>query len=105
MHTAINHVTDTCLYLGYWKARVSTAYPDAEIVAFDSHPPGSDQPYHGNSAAAAAVGEGGAEALARYPGYTLFLCCPPPDDPMALECLQEVSREAVRQTARQAVRQ
>ena len=44
--------------------------------------------YHGSVPAFTTVERGGAEQVKRHAGYTLFLCYPPPDDPLALECLR-----------------
>ena len=42
------------------------------------------------------VDAGGAKSAARTPGRTLFLCYPPPGQPMAAECLAKYRRAAGR---------
>lgn len=74
---------------GYW-AKLLRAQ-GVEIKAFDKAL--SDNEYHGNIPAFTKVQRGGAANVRRYRDHTLFLCYPPPDDGMAIACLQAYTGE------------
>eukprot|EP00208_Stichococcus_sp_RCC1054_P008353 CAMPEP_0206150624 /NCGR_PEP_ID=MMETSP1473-20131121/38397_1 /ASSEMBLY_ACC=CAM_ASM_001109 /TAXON_ID=1461547 /ORGANISM="Stichococcus sp, Strain RCC1054" /LENGTH=662 /DNA_ID=CAMNT_0053548133 /DNA_START=249 /DNA_END=2238 /DNA_ORIENTATION=- len=74
---------------GYWAWVLRRA--GADVVAVDVAPPGPSAAvsnnYHGRMPTFTEVTAGGVNAAARMPGRTLFLCYPPPNQPMAADCL------------------
>lgn len=79
---------------GYWAYALKQLAPDVEFACYDSIPPTpekTDNEFHGNRAPFVPVAPGDAFKLMADPsneGRTLFLCYPPPNDGMALQCLQ-----------------
>jgi hypothetical protein len=72
---------------GYWAWLVRQAGGD--ILAFDRYPPPDPRNrWHAGEKQWTEVRPGGARLLARHPGRTLFLCWPPQDEPMAVQCLE-----------------
>jgi len=89
---------------GYWASLINDK--DTEIAAYDKDPgpyqkfgfnnmktaaPTScSNEYHGDMPSFFKVKRGGAEVVSKkqYRNHTLFLCYPPPDDPMSYKCLQ-----------------
>lgn len=71
---------------GYWTWLVRQAGGD--ILAFDRYPPPDRRNrWHAGQAQWTEVKPGGARLLARHTERALFLCWPPTDEPMGLECL------------------
>ena len=76
---------------GYWAAYMQAS--GIAIDAYDIAPPssssgdGKSNEYHGKTITFAAVNRGGVSVASASDADTLFLCYPPPDDEMALECL------------------
>ncbi len=76
---------------GYWAMCLHDA--GADILAYDLRPPGDEPPWEWREANPwfgdtwFHVLEGGCEMAGVHPDRTLFLCWPPPEDPMAGEAL------------------
>ncbi len=76
---------------GYWAMCLSRF--GADIIAFDKNPPGEGSPWDIGAANRwfddvwFPVEEGDETTAALYPERTLFLCWPPPEDPMAYRAL------------------
>lgn len=69
---------------GYWAVQLEAAGVD--ILAYDLYT--KDNPHHGAGKCQQKVAHGGPERITRHRDRTLFLCMPPPDDPMAQNCLK-----------------
>jgi hypothetical protein len=77
--------------VGYW-AKLLRAR-GVRVDAYDRLPPSpgneDSNEYHGRTPCVSRVDIGGPEVAAAQPRSTLFLCYPPPDDPMAVDCLHQ----------------
>ncbi len=89
---------------GYWAALLRQMGVD--ILAFDANPPLDEAHTNEYSRNALAVGQvwtdvqpGGPELAAQHPDRTLFLCWPPPHDPMAYEALEAYRKAGGRRLA------
>lgn len=69
---------------GYWASLIAQA--GGQIRCFDRFPPGEENQYR-HRHAYVPIERGGPEVLGDFSAYTLMLCWPPYDDPMAAECL------------------
>jgi hypothetical protein len=85
---------------GYWAYLLRQRGVD--VLAFDAAPPLTDthsNTYHRNDLAVGTtwveVLTGGPEQAAEHPERTLFLCWPPPGDPMAADALAAYAGECV----------
>ncbi len=80
---------------GYWASLLKQLAVD--VVTYDSHPVGERvNPYHELCAKPwVKVLAGGPEKVAEHPERTLFLCWPPYDDDMAVECLRPYTGDTV----------
>ncbi|GMH36604.1 hypothetical protein BSKO_04477 [Bryopsis sp. KO-2023] len=72
--------------VGYWAALLQDR--GVEIEVYDKDPTGAtENEYHGKVPSYVEVKEGGPDVLEGMEDRTLFLCYPPPNDPMARTCL------------------
>lgn len=72
---------------GYWARLLKSR--GADILALDIAPTNtSPNVYHGSAPSHGKVKHGGASELFKHSTRSLFLCYPPPNNPMALSCLE-----------------
>jgi hypothetical protein len=80
---------------GYWAWLLSQMHVD--VVAYDREPPDGTyrNPYFEGGHTWTEVREGGPEIVHEHLGRTLFLCWPPPETPMAAQCLAAFQGDVV----------
>jgi hypothetical protein len=80
---------------GYWAWLLRQRGVD--ILAFDEDPPGQDATnhWHRDNPCWTAIERGGPEAIMVHPGRTLFLCWPPYDTPMGLDCVRAYAGDKI----------
>ena len=72
---------------GYWASLLRQG--GVEVAAFDKFAIADNEYFDGNSPTYTKVERGSDNVVRKYPGHTLFLCCPPPNHKLALNCLNQ----------------
>lgn len=79
---------------GYWASLLHML--GADVLCFDTSPPETtSNHWHKGATHWHPVNVGGPEVISKYPERTLFLCWPPYDDDMAIDCLRAYVGDAV----------
>jgi hypothetical protein len=79
---------------GYWASLLIEMGVD--VVAYDTNPPAThSNHFHAKGTTWTEVLEGSHEKVLEHPDRTLFLCWPPYDDDMALDCLRPYTGDVV----------